>query len=307
MFQKYRHVSVIFILILFLGMKINVNAEEKAIVTLESYEVSNGVIAPGETVRLSLTFINKSKETDAENVSIKAYNVNRQAYPVFGESNQFYIGHLRAGSQFTKEVEFVVSEKIVSEEVLQLNFITSYRDKVTGDTSDEIIIAVPITEGYELKINSINALNDFEKLNSGKINIEYENTGQLHINNLFFRLTGNIKNKEMIYTAESLNTGIMNDIDCYIEFIEKGEQTLTVNALYYNKDGDEQILDSKSISVNVLEHTGNNKLDQLKNNNNKSLVYIEQAFLTIGSLIIILIIIIWKNKKVRLSNRMKED
>lgn len=299
MLHKIRFLAFISFLLFAFMIHTDAKAEERSVIILESYEVLDGSVASGEIIKLSLNFANKSYETDANDVMLYAYNSSGEIYPVFGGTNPLYIGDLGAGQSFQKEVYLYVSDYLISNNYLRLNFKIAYNDSIAGEVSNTVYLSIPVMEECKLKLNLVDNPSSLERNKMGVISISYKNIGKIGIQNFGVRVEGNIEDKELKYNMDSLGVGIENKIDCYIKFLEVGDQKLNIEAFYTGEDGTEHILDTDMISLSVIEST-----DRITANDvtSSGKVYkgnmMQQSVIIFCSFLAILATILWKNKRV---------
>lgn len=300
MLRKVGLLTMLFTILLFMNMNIDVEAKEKALVTLENYDVLEGVVAQGEIITLSLTFKNKSM-VSAEDVMIYAYNPNGDIFPIFGEENPLYIGDLGPGESYQREATICVSENLIKNNYLQLNFSTAYLDNEFGEKTNSVFLSIPIADECRLKLNNISIASKFSVLQTGIISINYRNTGKKTINSLGIRIKGNIEGDALEYYIDSLGVEIENNIDCYIKFLKAGDQDISLEAFYTDDDGTKHILDSESITVTVADSIESMSVNRgLKDSGLRNKQLIKQGVIILGCFVVILIVVIWKNSRTKL-------
>ena len=96
------------------------SSAESAVVDIETYEVEEGALNPGEQITLNLKVKNNSEITDAKNTVITFESMDGALAPIYGDDNQIYIGTVPAGQTVSVMIEAVVSKQYKAD-ATQLN------------------------------------------------------------------------------------------------------------------------------------------------------------------------------------------
>lgn len=149
--------------ITFLGFPVKANAinlESSPYIMLESYEVSNEKIVPGEDFTLTLTLKNYSVSATAKNVLVDISNPAGIA-PVYGTVSQTWVEEMGPGETATVSFDYTSSMDITGD---YLDFYITMVGEVTnyitlrapvGSDSPFSVLAVSIPE--QLGVNSISS------------------------------------------------------------------------------------------------------------------------------------------------------
>lgn len=149
--------------ITFLGFPVKANAinlESSPYIMLESYEISNEKIVPGEDFTLTLTLKNYSVSATAKNVLVDISNPAGIA-PVYGTVSQTWVEEMRPGETATVSFDYTSSVDITGD---YLDFYITMVGEVTnyitlrapvGSDSPFSVLAVSIPE--QLGVNSISS------------------------------------------------------------------------------------------------------------------------------------------------------
>lgn len=149
--------------ITFLGFPVKANAinlESSPYVMLESYEISNEKIVPGEDFTLTLTLKNYSVSATAKNVLVDISNPAGIA-PVYGTVSQTWVEEMGPGETATVSFDYTSSMDITGD---YLDFYITMVGEVTnyitlrapvGSDSPFSVLAVSIPE--QLGVNSISS------------------------------------------------------------------------------------------------------------------------------------------------------
>lgn len=149
--------------ITFLGFPVKANAinlESSPYIMLESYEISNEKIVPGEDFTLTLTLKNYSVSATAKNVLVDISNPAGIA-PVYGTVSQTWVEEMGPGETATVSFDYASSMDITGD---YLDFYITMVGEVTnyitlrapvGSDSPFSVLAVSIPE--QLGVNSISS------------------------------------------------------------------------------------------------------------------------------------------------------
>lgn len=137
-----------------------INLESSPYIMLESYEISNEKIVPGEDFTLTLTLKNYSVSATAKNVLVDISNPAGIA-PVYGTVSQTWVEEMRPGETATVSFDYTSSVDITGD---YLDFYITMVGEVTnyitlrapvGSDSPFSVLAVSIPE--QLGVNSISS------------------------------------------------------------------------------------------------------------------------------------------------------
>ena len=137
-----------------------INLESSPYMMLESYEISNEKIVPGEDFTLTLTLKNYSVSATAKNVLVDISNPAGIA-PVYGTVSQTWVEEMRPGETATVSFDYTSSVDITGD---YLDFYITMVGEVTnyitlrapvGSDSPFSVLAVSIPE--QLGVNSISS------------------------------------------------------------------------------------------------------------------------------------------------------
>lgn len=149
--------------IVFLGFSVKadaINLESSPYIMLESYEISNEKIVPGEDFTLTLTLKNYSVSATAKNVLVDISNPAGIA-PVYGTVSQTWVEEMGPGETATVSFDYTSSMDITGD---YLDFYITMVGEVTnyitlrapvGSDSPFSVLAVNIPE--QLGVNSISS------------------------------------------------------------------------------------------------------------------------------------------------------
>ena len=87
------------------------SSAESAVVDIESYQVIEGALNPGEQITLEIVVKNNSFVSDSQNTVMTLESINGTLAPVYGEDNQIYIGTIPANGTARVQVSAVVNKQ----------------------------------------------------------------------------------------------------------------------------------------------------------------------------------------------------
>ena len=252
---KARSLLAVLSMVLMVQLLFPVNAgavDAGARVVLDSYEVLEGQMLPGEYITLRLHFQNVSPDTTATGVLITYSAANSNIMPVYGSSNQIYIHTLAPGASVTKDIDCQILDYQASTTAI-MNFSLIYRDSVVYDGSNSFLIALPLESETDVEITNVMLPEQarFQAQSTGHLNVE--NTGNETIQAVVLHCDGNIQETQKVLELGDLMAGESIGIDLSLTFMESGNQTLSLWVEYQNANGIEFQSEAVEYAITVSE------------------------------------------------------
>lgn len=235
---------------------------EYARVYLAEYELVEGIFAPGENVKLALTFTNPNKKLEAYNIMFTYATENSNVRPVYGKSNQVYIDRIGPEASVTVEIELLIPRDVVAGEMV-MGYYVSYGDDTYSSYEYSASIAAPLTGTCQIMIEEIYVPEANVKGHNSLISVGYANVGTVKIEKpvLYIACGDNVKQLEL----ESLYAGEKQSVEYYFMFEEVGVTPVTISMSYSDSDGFTYSTDVYEYAVSVAEETENSgsKLEEV--------------------------------------------
>lgn len=223
-----------------------------AVIDIETYEVTEGSLNPGEQITLKLKVKNNSDVSDALNAVVSFEAANGALAPVYGDDNQIYIGTVPAGQTVEVVMDAVVNKQYNADAAQ----IKCYFNYVSGSVAlnNNVTINIPTQVSGNLMVEStVVAENATVGVNS-LVSIRCKNGGTTAITDAKLILEGNIQdgNKEILLSSMGAGKTIAEDY--YVSFTESGIQNLQITYQYTDAKGNVCTVDCGEYKVNVTDN-----------------------------------------------------
>lgn len=272
------------------------SSAESAVVNIESYEVEEGVLIPGEQVTLNLSLKNNSKTVPAENVVLTLESANYALLPIYGEDNQVYVGTIEAGGTKEVSVKATVNTQY-NTDAAQLKIEFSY---ISGSTplSNSTAIYIPTYASGNLIAESTVVSGNTTVGARTLVSVKYRNASTANIADIKLVIDGNIaeESKEIALPTASAGKSYMNDY--YVTFTESGIQTLTIQYQYTDEQGNKYVTDCGSYKVNVTnEVASDSTATVVQEKSNAASMAVRFVLLTVVGVAVLAVIVIYLRKR----------
>lgn len=272
------------------------SSAESAVVNIESYEIEEGVLTPGEQVTLNLTLKNNSKTVPAENVVLTLESANYALLPVYGEDNQVYVGTIEADGTKKVSVKATVNTEY-NTDAAQMKIQFSYISGVTP-LSNSTAIYIPTYASGNLIAESTVVSGSTTVGARTLVSIKYRNASTADIADAKLVIEGNIaeENKEIVLPTASAGKSYTGDY--YVTFSESGIQTLSIQYQYTDSQGNNYVTDCGAYKVNVTnEIASENTATVVREGTNTASMAVRFIMLTIVGAAVLAVIVIYLRKR----------
>ena len=225
------------------------SSAESAVVDIETYEVEEGALNPGEQITLNLKVKNNSEITDAKNTVITFESMDGALAPIYGDDNQIYIGTVPAGQTVSVMIEAVVSKQYKAD-ATQLKCYFTY---VSGATAlnNTVVINIPTNVSGVLQAEAINVAENATVGVNALVNVRCKNGGTVAISDAKLMVTGNVQEDNKEIQLPVIGEGKTIAEDYYVSFTESGIQNLQLELQYTDAKGNVCTVDCGEYKVNV--------------------------------------------------------
>lgn len=271
------------------------SSAESAVVNVESYEVEEGVLTPGEQVTINLVLKNNSKTVSAENVVLTLESANYALLPIYGEDNQVYVGTIEADGTKEVSVKATVNTEY-NTEAAQLKIQFSYISGATPLSNNTAIYIPTYASGNLIAESTIVSGNTTVGART-LLSVKYRNASTADIADIKLMIDGNIAedNKEISLPTASAGKSYMNDY--YVAFTESGIQTLTIQYQYTDEQGNKYVTDCGSYKVNVTNDVTDGSVATVVKEGTNSSLLIKFIMLTVVGVAVLAVIVIYLRKR----------
>lgn len=265
---------------------------------LESYEVISDELTAGKDGVVQLKIKNQSTTTNAYNVLLSYISADDKIYPVYGKSNQVYIGKVSAGKTVTVDVEVSVSDVLDTDSVLTTFEVAGSDGK--NNFYNQFFIAIPVIEKLSMKVNNVSLSQTSVLGAKSLVSVGYSNDGLEDIYNAIMHVDGNIDITQKNVVIGDVLVGENKHLDYYVNFQQVGNQPLKIYFTYQDKNGNKYVSDASEHMVKVTDtatYEEGNKEEQDDTNTTSSKMWI--YFLVLGIVIVlgVIVSVIIKNKR----------
>ena len=244
--------------------KVYATGEENPRVYIEEYSISGDEIVPGEEFELTLTIRNTSQFYDIYSVMVTFEDETETVYPVYGDSNQYYINRIYARNNTQITIPLQAAEDIGVSSI-PLNFRITYNDNyfIEKQVNDSKIF-LPVRMAGDLKVVSSSAPEMVSVGAKARIGITYENIGSENLYNIALKVaSSSIEGGVMTTNLYNLSGGGKNTAEVYIDCKDIGKNQITLYFTYEDEQGKQQETSKVLHSINVVDPTANNEMEQI--------------------------------------------
>lgn len=263
-------------------------------VVVESYQVTNEKIVPGEDFALTLTLTNYNQNEGADEVLLDISNPEGVA-PVYGTVSQVYVGDIGPGESKEITIDYNSWTTITSD---TLDF---YVTVVTSVNQNYIVLRVPAGSDSPFSILGSNVPSEVGVNELANFSLTFKVLGEENVGNVALILSyeGEVINRSQI---GALNPGITKTQQMSTYFAQVGEYTLDMGLEYVDDAGQTQtdtvmtttisVVDKEDSGTNTDEYPGNNIAD----NGTENLLLLGVSGVLLLAIFLVVIIILRKNK-----------
>ena len=249
----FSQVAIIFILLGF--MPITAEATAAAIIAkpkvlLESYEIEEGVITPGEVFHITFVYKNMSTKESATDLLVNCSGFENEIYPVYGTSAQGYIEKLGPGETAEISLELIASD-MLEKVAASLNISLAYSDSNLAEINNGFAISLPVSLQSSLIIQNYSIPETVTQGTLSRVSVTYENSGTLDVNNIVMHIKKSSESEEILTELGSLAGGEKNFVESYINFSTIGVETINIYFTYQNEDGEELVIEVEEAEIVV--------------------------------------------------------
>lgn len=225
------------------------SSAESAVVDIETYEVEEGALNPGEQITLNLKVKNNSQVTDAKNTVITFESMDGALAPIYGDDNQIYIGTVPAGQTVSVMLEAVVNKQYRAD-ATQLKCYFTY---VSGATAlnNTVAINIPTNVSGALLAESVVVAENATVGVNALVSVRCKNGGTTAISDAKLLVNGKVQEGNEGIQLPVIGEGKTIAEDYYVSFTESGIQSLQLELQYTDAKGNVCAVDCGEYKVNV--------------------------------------------------------
>lgn len=249
-------VSIVSLVVVMLLSKVQVCATQvvgagSAFVSVDSYEVEEGVLVPGETITIKLVLKNSSEIANAENVVVTFESANYALLPIYGEDNQVHIKEIGADETVEIEVQAVVNS-MYNMDMAQLVCHFNYMSGMNVMENLSAIYIPTYTSGKLVEEATVVA----SKATVGAkslVSVRYKNASTTDIEDAKLILKGAIAEGQEEIILPIVEAGKSYARDYFVTFTETGIQSIEIMYEYQDTEGNTHTVECGNYKVNVTQ------------------------------------------------------
>lgn len=259
MYKKILFCFIIIVSVCLPFTKVNIRAENtQPRIVVVDYSVSESGLIPGELSEVTITFKNMNPSVSVYSILMTYQLSSDQIYTEYGFSNQVYIEEI--GPDEEKEVTLLLRAKdtLVDETVtcsIELSFINAEEEEETEEFSSFMVINLPVSQEF-LKIERVYIPQTATLNSKTRVSVTYTNINSEEIYNVQMRLNGAGFEEKWIDVGTILNASSKNQ-EIYLEFDRLGEQSINIDFLFEDVEGNILKTRAQTYDINILEQEVN--------------------------------------------------
>lgn len=260
--KKLEKILILFCTVIFLSSSLSADyfaatvagvlTNADPVMLLTGYKITEGQVEIGEEFSIEITIQNMNRYATAYNVVVDTTAEDMNLRLVNGGVNQIYYESIAPGATKSFTQRFKLEEGYPYN-TAQLIY-TFYYCGSDGDEYDNRTIITPAAiTPCKLNLNVLSVASTAIVGSRSLVNVRCTNDGSRDIDRITMKIDGNILDSQKKVELGSLEANEQVMQDCYVNFTEAGEQTLSISFEYVDKSGNVFTIDSQSYTVNVNE------------------------------------------------------
>lgn len=220
------------------------------VIAATGYKIVDGSVEIGKEFTIEVTIQNMNKYATAYNVLVDTSSEDLDLRMVDGAVNQLYYPSLAPGEVKTFTQTYKLEERYPYNSAM-LTFTFYYCDSKGEEYDNRTIITPLVITPCKLNLNVLSVATTATVNERSLVNVRCTNDGTNDIENIVMKIDGAILENQKSVELGSLISNEQVMKDCYVNFTETGEQTLTISFEYEDKHGNKFSLESQSYTVIV--------------------------------------------------------
>lgn len=284
-------------LLMYGNITLNVEASEVLtgpMVVVDSYQVTNEKIVPGEDFTLSLVLKNYNMNEAADEVLLDISNPVGVA-PVYGTVSQIYVGDIGPGESKEIDIEYNSWTTITGD---TLDF---YVTIVTSVNQNYITLRIPAGSDSPFSILGSNVPTEIAANSLATFSLTFKVLGEENVGNVALILS---YNGEVISRSQigALTPGTTKAQQLSTYFAQAGDYALELGLEYVDDAGQTQTVNVMTTMLSVTDaddvNTGNDSYtgNDITDNGGENLLLLGVSGILILAIFLIVIMILRKNK-----------
>ena len=262
-----------------------------AIVEIADYTIDGGILEAGKEITINLTLSNTSRNTAATSVMMTLASNSGMIYPVYGNSNQIYVGSIGAGDSKTIAVPVTISEQFTGD---MADLTCQFDYESSGSRMNNMAtIVIPTSGGNTIGVKSIDVSSHAIVNGKSLLSFNYVNLSNKNITDAVLTVEGNVSSNSKKIKIDTVYAGKSYSHDYYLTFTEAGNQDINIKLSYTDIDGETIETDLGNYSVTVSKESEMAEASTP----NTIITWIGRAIAAIAGLAVVFVVVVYIKKR----------
>lgn len=262
-----------------------------AIVEIADYTIDGGILEAGKEITINLTLNNTSRNTAATSVMMTLTSNSGMIYPVYGNSNQIYVGSIGAGDSKTIAVPVTISEQFTGD---MADLTCEFNYESSGSVmNNSATIVIPTSGGNTIGVKSIDVSSHAIVNGKSLLSFNYVNLSSKNITDAVLTVEGNVSSNSKKIKLDTIYAGKSYAHDYYVTFTKAGNQEINVKLSYTDIDGETVETDLGNYSVTVSKESEMAEVSTP----NTIITWIGRAIAVIAGLAVVFVVVVYIKKR----------
>lgn len=268
-----------------------VSGSAVAIVEVEDYTIEGGILEAGKEITINLTLHNTSKNAAATSVMMTLSSESGMIYPVYGNSNQIYVGSIGAGASEVVSVPVSISEQFTGD---MADLTCQFDYESSGSRMNNMAtIVIPTSGGNTIGVKSIDVTSHAIVNGKSLLSFNYVNLSNKNITDAVLTIEGNVSSNSKKIKIDTIYAGKSYSHDYYVTFTKAGNQDISIKLSYTDIDGETVETDLGNYSVTVSqENTGASTTVP-----SKILTWVGRVVAVLAGLAVVFVVVVYVKKR----------
>lgn len=268
-----------------------VSSSTVAIVEVEDYTVEGGILEAGKEITINLTLHNTSRNVAATSVMMTLTSNSGMIYPVYGNSNQIYVGSIGAGASEVVSVPVSISEQFTGD---MADLTCQFDYESSGNRMNNMAsIVIPTSGGNTIGVKSIDVTTHAIVNGKSLLSFNYVNLSNKNITDAVLTIEGNVSSNSKKIKLDTIYAGKSYAHDYYVTFTKAGNQEINVKLSYTDVDGEAVETDLGNYSVTVSQESAGTATVVPS----KILTWVGRAIAAIAGLAVVFVVVVYIKKR----------
>ena len=262
-----------------------------ALIEIEDYTVDGGILEAGKEITINLTLHNTSRNTAATSVMMTLVSNTGMILPVYGDSNQIYVGTIGAGDSKVVSIPVTISNQFMGD-MADLTCQFNY-ESANNVLSNQATIVIPTSGGNTIGVKSINVSSHAIVNGKSLLSFNYSNLSGKNITDAVLTVEGNVSSNSKKIKIDTIYAGKSYSHDYYVTFTKAGNQEISIKLSYTDVDGELTETDLGDFSVTV----SNESTSTESNAPSVILTWVGRVVAALAGLGVVFVVVVYVKKR----------